>query len=104
MFAAVVLTISLCAGPAFSQEAASLTGKVSDPGGLAIVGANVLVTNVETNAPYQVTTNEAGMYALPNLPPGTYRITVSKEGFGGITRPDVIMHVADKLSIDFPLQ
>src|SRR5262249_58588920 len=49
----------------------------------------------------QTPTNESGVYALTNLPPGTYRIEVEKNGFNKTIRPDVVLHVQDSLTLDF---
>jgi hypothetical protein len=83
---------------------AALTGKVADPSGLAVSGASVQATNLATNVVYPSATNDDGIYSLPGLPPGNYRITVEKEGFERIVRPDVVLHVADNISIDFTVQ
>ena len=101
----VVLVLCLRATAAFPQGGtATVTGKVSDPGGLTVPGVNVQAVNANTNVAYPATTNEAGIYTLSNLPPGEYRITVDKEGFQPVVRPGVVLHVADNISIDFALQ
>jgi hypothetical protein len=81
-----------------------VTGKVTDPGGLIVIGVSVEAVSVNTNVAYPTTTNEAGIYSLSNLPPGEYQITVEKEGFRPVARPGVVLHVADNISIDFALQ
>jgi len=45
-------------------------------------------------------TNDEGIYAIPNLPPGSYRIQVSKAGFKTIIKPDVTLTVQDALAIN----
>src|SRR5207302_4378900 len=49
-------------------------------------------------------TNGAGFYNLPSLVPGTYRVTVEKEGFAQIVKPDVQLHVQDNAGINFSLR
>ena len=46
-----------------------------------MVGATVKVVNVDTNLERTVTTSEVGTFDIPNLPPGTYNVTVTKSGF-----------------------
>jgi len=82
---------------------ASMTGYVTDPSKLAIVGAKVIVINSDTNVRYGTTTNGVGSYDVPNLPPGRYRIEVEKVGFNTVVRPDVILHVQDTAAINFEM-
>jgi hypothetical protein len=83
---------------------AELSGRVTDPNGLAVVGAKVQAVNTGTNGTYPTETNEIGLYNLPTVPPGTYRITVEKEGFEQVVKPGLELHVADSLAINFTLQ
>jgi Carboxypeptidase regulatory-like domain/TonB dependent receptor len=100
-----LVVLLLQAGPISAQVgSANLSGRVTDPSGNAIVGAKVQAVNTATNAAYPTQTNEVGLYNLPSLPPGLYRIVAEKEGFGGSVRPDVELHVAANVSIDFALQ
>ena len=46
-----------------------------------MVSATVKVVNVDTNLERTVTTSEVGTFDIPNLPPGTYNVTVTKSGF-----------------------
>jgi hypothetical protein len=85
-------------------EAAAISGRVADSQGLAIAGAKVSATNIGTNATSSTQTNSSGFYNLPSLVPGTYRITVDKEGFVEIVKPDVQLHVQDNAGINFSLQ
>lgn len=106
---AVTVILSLltlfCSLPALSQtEAASISGRVADPQGLAVVGAKVSAINTSTNVATSTQTNGAGFYNLPSLLPGTYRIIVEKEGFAQIVKPDVQLHVQDNAGINFSLQ
>jgi hypothetical protein len=82
---------------------ASLAGRVTDPSTAMIAGANVSAINVGQNFRYQTTTNNSGEYSLPNLPPGTYRLEVEKSGFKKLIKPDVFLHVQDRLEINFAM-
>src|SRR6266853_1899226 len=102
---AVIFVVIFQAGPVFSQGgSAALSGRVTDPSGLTVVGVKVQAVNADTGAAYPAETNDAGRYDFPSLPPGRYRITVDKDGFQGLVKPDVVVHVADNISIDFSLQ
>src|ERR1700733_10550372 len=85
-----VLTVIAFSLPVFAQEAATLNGRVTDPAGLAIVGASVSAINMDTAVVSRAATGDAGLYTIPALLPGTYRVTVEKQGFrqviqGGLT-------------------
>jgi hypothetical protein len=56
-----------------------------------------------TGVQYTTKTNSEGIYVLPNLPPGPYRIQVSKVGFKTLIKPDIVLNVQDALSINFTL-
>jgi len=94
----------LCIAPASAQSpTATINGIVLDPSGAAIAGAQVVVVNDATGIQYTVKTNGEGIYVVPNLPPGPYRIQVSNNGFKTIIKPDVVIHVQDALAINFTL-
>jgi hypothetical protein len=104
-FLAAIVVLSLCVAPAFAQVgSAALTGKVADTSGAVVAGVNVKATNESTNIVYPTVTNDDGIYSLPILPPGKYQITVEKEGFERIVKPDVELHVADNVALDFAIQ
>ena len=81
----------------------TISGLILDPSGRAITGADVLIANDATGVQYPGTTNGEGIYAVPNLPPGPYRIQVSKVGFKTLIKPDVVVNVAGALAINFTL-
>jgi len=77
---------------------------VTDPSGAVIAGVKVEATNVETNVTYPGQTNEEGLYNIPNLPPGTYRVIVQKLAFQTIVKPDVQVHVQDLIALNFSME
>lgn len=94
----------LCLAPAIAQSPnATINGIVLDPSGAVIAGAEVVVVNDATGVQYTTKTNGEGIYVVPNLPPGPYRIQVSNSGFKTIIKPDIVIHVQDALAINFTL-
>jgi len=81
----------------------TISGIVFDPAGKAIPHAELLIVNDATGISYPGATNGEGIYAIPNLPPGPYRLQVSKYGFKTLIKPDVVLHVEDALAINFTL-
>src|SRR6266849_9967992 len=100
----LMLLIGSCCGELRAQSTnASVTGYITDPAKAVIVGAKVIVINVDTNIRYEATTNGVGTYDIVNLPPGAYRIEVEKPGFKTVVKSDVILHVQDTAAINFEM-
>src|SRR5947209_15896199 len=102
----ISLALALIAAPQlWSQgERGGFNGVVTDASGLVVPGAAVKATEVTTNVDTQTMTNDGGIYRLPYMPSGTYRIAVSKSGFQTTVRENVVLHVAQTLSVDFAMQ
>lgn len=98
-----VWLISLLTPPAYAASTATLTGQVTDQQGSVIAEAIVEATNVDTNATSTAHTTATGLYTIPNLPPGRYRVTVRKDGFRTIIKPDVVLNVQDFAALNFSL-
>ena len=81
-----------------------ITGRVVDPAGGIIAGAEVVAVNADTQQSVRVTTNEAGQYLLTGLPPGTYKLMVSSGGFKQAAADKVALHVNEHLRQDFSLE
>src|SRR5450755_1103044 len=80
-----------------------LNGLVVDPSNRVIVEADVVAVNDVTGVQYTTKTNSDGIYVLPNLTPGPYRLQVSKVGFKTLIKPDIILNVQGALAINFTL-
>src|SRR5208282_2312988 len=81
----------------------TINGLVLDPSNRVIAGADILVINDVTGVKYSGKTNDDGIYVVPNLPPGPYRLQVSKVGFKTLIKPDIVLNIQDALSINFTL-
>lgn len=81
----VVLSLAIICSqfPAFSQQVANatLTGVITDPAGALVPGATITVTNKATGIKRETTSNDTGLYVLPNLTPGEYDVRVEATGF-----------------------
>ncbi|HTM49008.1 MAG TPA: carboxypeptidase regulatory-like domain-containing protein [Bryobacteraceae bacterium] len=89
----------------FAQgERGTLNGTVIDPSGSVVVGATVKAVNIATGVEIDEITTDAGVYRLPYLQPGTYKLTVSAPGFKLAVRENIILAVAQTLTVDFKLE
>ncbi|MGD0443049.1 MAG: carboxypeptidase regulatory-like domain-containing protein [Edaphobacter sp.] len=68
---------------AFAQSATSgaIGGTITDQHGATLAGATVTVTNTATSAIRTGVTNNAGLYRIIALEPGTYTVSVAATGF-----------------------
>ena len=94
---ALILTT---AGSLLAQSSAgSISGTVKDKTGAIIPGAAVTIVN-PTNAVTQATTsNEAGSFVFPLIPPGDYTITVENAGFKKYEKSNVVLTTGGKLNV-----
>ncbi len=100
-----ILTVALFTGGAFAQNsgAGTITGTLTDPAGSVVPGAAIAVRNINTGATVSLTTNGAGIYVAPFLPPGAYEVNASKAGFGKIARTNLTLQVGQTMTIDIAL-
>ena len=97
--------LSFAAMLAFGQGGTgTITGTITDPTGLAVAGANVQATNAETGAVYAGASTASGNYAIPNLPVGTYEVSVKVSGFKTYNHTNLAIAAAQTLREDIPLQ
>lgn len=100
----LLVAISVLAAVAAAQSpTATISGIVLDSTGRAIVHADILIVNDATGVKYPGSSNGEGIYAVQNLPPGPYRLQVSKIGFKTLIKPDITLNVQDALAINFTL-
>ncbi len=73
----VVASIAL----AQTADTGAIAGNVTDPAGSVVPQAEIKVVNLGTGESRTATSAQNGSYSVPLLPPGTYRVDVSKVGF-----------------------
>src|SRR5579864_6134701 len=82
----------------------TLNGTVLDPAGAIVPGAAVVISNADTNSELKTTTTSAGAYTIPYVPSGTYKVRVSAPGFRTSEADNVIVRVAETLTVNITLQ
>ncbi len=98
----IILILSSAASA--QVDSASVSGVITDETGGIVVGAEVRVTNADTNLTSTTTSNQSGVYLVTGLRPGRYRVHIAKDGFKGIDLTDLILNVQDSVSRNFTLQ
>jgi hypothetical protein len=64
-----------------TAQTGALTGVVSDPSGRIVPGAAVAVTSLSTGQTRSAETQNTGKYFVPLLPPGVYKVSVTRSDF-----------------------
>src|SRR3954454_22389948 len=86
LFRAITILV-LSTGVALGQSTfASLLGTVHDPSGGVLATCMIVVENTGTSARRSTVTDDSGSYTVPNLEPGTYKISIEAPGFQVSTR------------------
>ena len=78
---ATVLSVSTATAHGQASASSDAAGKVTDATGASVPGATIHLINNGTGAERTTTTNDAGDWSIPNLPPANYRLRVEKQGF-----------------------
>jgi len=97
----VVLALLAMSLPAWGQGSfGGLAGSITDQSGAVIPDASIKVVNLNTAATYSANSTAEGIYLISGLPPGRYRVSVTKTGFKTTTREPVEVSTATTTTIN----
>lgn len=82
------------------SNAGSIIGTVKDPTGAVIPNAKVTVTNNADGQTREVTSNDGGDFAVPNLDPGNYKVTIESSGFKTLVLASVTVQTNARVPVD----
>lgn len=105
--AAALLALLVSAGAVVARAQVlygTLTGNVTDASGAALAGAQVTALSAQTGDSQVQTTDSAGIYRFPALSPGTYKVTITGQGFSKQETPDVPVRANEIARIDAQLK
>ncbi len=97
----VLLSTAMLVGQTFRG---TILGSVTDPSGAFVAGATVKVRNLATGIERTTVTSGDGSYNVPELPIGTYSVTVTQTGFQTAVTNDVEVDVATERRVDAQLK
>jgi outer membrane receptor protein involved in Fe transport len=100
VFAAIALTF---VSPAFAQSTGTIQGTVADPAGAPIPNAAVTVRDENTGQERVLATDSAGLYSVPSLPVGTYRVEVKASGMAPTAATHLVLSVSSTVVQNFSL-
>ncbi|HWQ56974.1 MAG TPA: TonB-dependent receptor [Bryobacteraceae bacterium] len=96
----VLIPLALCA----QDGRGTILGRVLDPSGAVIPGADVRATNTSTGVAAGVKTNESGNFTMPYLLPGTYTVQSEMGGFKKFVRENVQVRVGDTVEVNLRME
>jgi len=101
-----IVTVSfLLAATLASQEfRATVSGRVTDAQTAVIAGVKITAVQIGTEAKFEATSASDGLYTLPFLPPGTYRLSAEMAGFKRYMRETLAVGANERLGIDIQME
>lgn len=101
----IVILLSFLALSVWAQSSTgAIVGNVKNGNGEVISGAQVVITEVQTNKQVTVTTNGDGYYTSPPLTVGQYRVEARMTGFRSAVRNNLTLQIQQSLAADFTLE
>jgi hypothetical protein len=104
LFCVLLLALAIPFAAYAQQYSGTITGTVTDSTGATVAGAAVTSRNIGTNATYQATTSEQGVYSFAQLPVGTYEITVKQGSFKEFVSKGVEVHTSTVTEVNARLE
>jgi hypothetical protein len=103
---ALVLGFALCARQIVSgqETTGGIQGTVKDPSGAVVPGAKITITGTSLMGSKVLVTDTSGYYHFANLPPGTYSVAVSANGFDITKRDGLTIEVGHLPTVDLVLK
>jgi hypothetical protein len=106
--ALIASLLSICLFATVSADAqtvgaGTLQGTVTDSSGSAVAGARLVITSELTGVSRQLTSNSTGFFSSTDLPPGNYKVEISKSGFGPREMDHVVLAVGAVREVDVQL-
>jgi hypothetical protein len=86
------------------QQLGAIQGTVVDQTRAVLPGVTITVTNLDTRVARTTTSNDDGVYRVPSVEPGRYKVSAELQGFRGATQEEVIVSVGATVGINFTMQ
>jgi hypothetical protein len=107
-FVVLLLTLGLFGGEARAQTAgatsAAIDGTIADSSGAPLPGVTITVAGRSLQGQRVVVTGTDGVYRVPQLPPGEYRIAYEMSGFATVVREKQQLAAGFNATIDLTME
>src|ERR1051326_4005251 len=89
------MSLLICAfsSDVWAQATAQISGTVRDQSGAVLPGVEVTATQTDTGLARMTISNETGLYVLPDLPLGPYKLEVALAGFLTFVQTGIVLQV-----------
>lgn len=99
-----VLAVSALPGWGQATNAGTIIGSIFDNTGAFVPSAQVTITQTTTGAVRSTTTDKTGRFVFADVDPGTYNISVTKQGFASTTVANQVVQIGLQLTENIKLQ
>src|SRR5213593_1831892 len=103
IFVGMLACILICSA-AWAQATAQISGTAKDQSGAVLPGVEIRVTQTDTGITRDTVTNESGLYVLPSLAIGPYRLEAALPGFRTYVQTGIVLVVNSNPEINVTLQ
>lgn len=100
----VLLFLALSSVGLSQTSTTQMSGTVSDSSGAVVPNATVIATNEATGLVYTQTTTDAGLYAFPSVPVGSYSLTVENKGFKKFQLSKIVLQINTPATVNARLE
>jgi hypothetical protein len=101
---AFVLTMAFPAMLLGQAYFGAVSGVITDPTGAVIPGVKLTLTDVGKGYTFTGTSNKAGEFLLPSIPPSTYNLTAEMNGFDKALRTGIVVNVTGHVTANMTLK
>src|SRR5580693_6432790 len=98
-----IIVLAFAGGAPAQTTSGLITGTVTDSTGAVIPDARVILNNQATGVQRQAATDASGYYSVPELQPGIYHVSVSKQGFATEELANVHLEVNQSEALNFKM-
>ncbi|PYU61255.1 MAG: hypothetical protein DMG56_13850 [Acidobacteria bacterium] len=82
----------------------NIRGTITDPSGATLAGATVTARNMDTGLSITTASTDAGLYSVPNLPPGRYSVSAEAPSLKKYTQEGVTVATGTAVTLDIQMQ
>lgn len=102
--ATLTVLLGLASIASAQVDTGTITGRVTDPSGAAVVNVQITIVQPATNFKFSTVSNNEGIYRVQSLPPGIYTITFQASGFKRLVQQNITLQTGNVLPVDAVLQ
>jgi hypothetical protein len=100
IFSLMLLLMVACTVRAQVSGTGNIQGAIADATGAVLPNAAVTLTAEATHVKHVAQTDGSGVYAFPNIPVGTYSVSVTAPGFETYTRTGIVLEVGSSIAVN----